>query len=618
MDVNRNNFWVKLPDLLQTISLSEAVSIDLEMSGIVKKQTEDRENPTLQQKYNDAKQAAETFAILQVGLTCMLWEEKEGAYVTKVFNIPLTPGFLSDDPVSDELATKVEREICFSTKTMAFLQAHNFDLANVFTWGVPYLSAAEANDIAGTAFLERKSEVEVHIDIAKCPQETQRFYKTMESKIQTWISARMFEEGAPKVLRLDNPYEGRFHRFQKRLVHQLVETRFSEHRAYSRNGSQYMEVIRRNPQADTENHGHTLNRRTKAVARQTGFRHIWDALCGGNFAAAVDPELVVGTDPLLAIALHRVLLTCEERLHARRPIIVGHNMLWDLCFLFKTFQGRLPDSVDEFQKLVNDKMPKIVDTKYLFTRGGHEMMPDQSLDECHSAVQNEMAPQVKLSPLYHYHKQAPHEAGYDSEFVPSFAAHMSSRGPHTDQRPHPRVYPGYMTAIVFLKKSHQLARDKHGLGVVPCEDPGEPWVNRFARRVPGHGIPATASWTALRTRGGFSPSGSFSPSDSDSLLDSLLDADDDDDSSLAELMARFQPLKPTIATSVSSPAVSGTMRDVAVSMESAQLEEDTSEQQQKNNVPVKIPDWEDGLFWKRYGNRIRVGQSGLMMYTGQT
>lgn len=415
MDVNRTDFWHKLPGIIEAISLSRAVSIDLEMSGIVKKKTEERVSPTLKQKYEDARLAAETFAILQVGLTCILWDEAEASYVTKTFNFPLTPGFLGGDSLSDELATKIEREICFSTKTIAFLQANNFDINHVLDQGVPYLSAAEANDIRGPAFVEKKSAAEAHIDINKCPHETQTFYKTIESKIQTWVSTRMFQENRSNTLRLENPYEGRFHRFQKRLVHQLVETKFSGHRAYSKNGSKYMEITRQDPKADTIAQSRAMDRRLKAVAKQTGFRHIWDALCGGRFTSQIDAEIIVGTDAELTAALRKNFWECEARLREKRPVVVGHNMLWDLCFLFRTFQGWLPESVDAFQKLVGEKMPKIVDTKYLFTRGNHEMMPDLSLEECLAAVKDEEAPRVKAAPLYRYSKAVPHEAGYDSK-----------------------------------------------------------------------------------------------------------------------------------------------------------------------------------------------------------
>ena len=32
--------------------------------------------------------------------------------------------------------------------------------------------------------------------------------------------------------------------------------------------------------------------------------------------------------------------------------------------------------------------------------------------------------------------------------------------------------------------------------------------------------------------------------------------------------------------------------------------------------PAKIPDW-DGIFWKRYGNKSRVGPFGLVLCTGK-
>lgn len=604
MDVNRTTFWHRLPEIIETISLSKAVSIDLEMSGISKKQSEERENPTLKQKYEDARQAAETFAILQVGLTCILWEEAEASYVTKTFNFPLTPGFLGGDSISNELATKIEREICFSSKTIAFLQANNFNLSHVLNHGVPYLSAAEANDIRGSAFVEKKSSVEAHIDISKCPHETQKFYKTIESEIQTWISARMFQENRSNTLKLENPYEGRFHRFQKRLIHQLVETKFSGHRAYSKNGSRYMEITRRDPEADTNARGRAMDKRLKAIARQTGFRHIWDALCGGHFTSLIDAELIVGNDAELTVALRKSFWECETRLREKRPIVVGHNMLWDLCFLFRTFQGRLPESVDAFQKLVGEKMPKIVDTKYLFTRGDHEMMPDQSLEECLAAVKDEEAPRVKAPLLYRYLKAAPHEAGYDSKLAPHAILTARLCHPATcglTPAPHP---PGWMTAVVFLKKSFKLSQDKRRLGVtIPGEDPGEGPAptrpNRFARatRVP------TGSWADA-------PRGRRGVSTSDSLLDTT--ADDE------ELMLRFEPLKPTISTSASTPVILSKKPDAA-SEKSLREEEEEEKEEKKNmeDIPVKIPEWDDGVFWKRYGNKVRVAQSALMMYTGR-
>lgn len=153
-----------------------------------------------------------------------------------------------------------------------------------------------------------------------------------------------------------------------------------------------------------------------------------------------------------------------------------------------------------------------------------------------------------------------------------------------------------MTAVVFLKKAFKLSQDKRRLEVIiPREDPGEALgptrSNHFTRAATR--VPTGSTWAsaAPRSRRGARTS--------DSLLDN---ADDDDD----KLMFQFAPLKPTIATLTSTPAL---LSKKCTTEEEEKMKEDSK--------PAQIPEWDDGVFWKRYGNKIRVGQSALMMYTGR-
>lgn len=416
MDINRSNFWPNLVSIIKAISYSHSIAIDLEMTGIATRETEERINPTLLQVYEGARQAATAFTILQVGLTCIFWDEEEEAYTTKSFNIPLAPNILGGDKAANHLARQMDREIGFSSKTIAFLQDSHFKFGDVFDMGVPYLSAAEASNSPIIDFLENKqNSVESHVNIRDCPQETIRFYQAMRNKIQTWINAQVFEEKRSPSLTIENPYHGRFHRLQKRLIHQLVETEFFEYRVQKKPGTEAMEIVHKDYYDDERLDARTKFQRRQAVSRQTGFRYIWDAITGARFADKIDPELIVGQHPEKIIELRRELSECEMRIKARRPIVVGHHMLYDLCFLMKTFVGALPQTVTEFLDLVQDKLPRIVDTKYLFTRGSHEMMPDRSLEECFKAMKDVKVPAVAAQPLYGYDKPAPHQAGYDSK-----------------------------------------------------------------------------------------------------------------------------------------------------------------------------------------------------------
>lgn len=112
-----------------------------------------------------------------------------------------------------------------------------------------------------------------------------------------------------------------------------------------------------------------------------------------------------------------------------------------------------------------------------------------------------------------------------------------------------------MTAVVFLKKTYQISEAQKGFEYIPAEDHEERvWAKRADRR-------------AINTSG------------------SLLDSEDD---GLATVNAKFKPMIPT---SSSAPEL----------------------------VHAKLPDWTEGqVLWKKYGNKVRGGRAGVVVYTGPT
>ena len=89
MDVNRYTFQNKLPLILNAIATSRFVTFDLELSGIPAKQTGQARAPgnssdgkqTLQERYEETKQAAERYQILQLGLTCVEEDLERGTNI---------------------------------------------------------------------------------------------------------------------------------------------------------------------------------------------------------------------------------------------------------------------------------------------------------------------------------------------------------------------------------------------------------------------------------------------------------------------------------------------------------------------------------------------------------
>lgn len=413
MEIDRSNFWQNLPYILKTISEAQYVAVDLEMSGIFVDKFRDTPapvEPTLQEAYDKVRMAAKQYTILQFGFTCISWEPRNTSYVTKTFNIPLHPGVVVENRTSERFSEIMDRCFSLSTTTLGFLESKGFKLPHLLQMGVPYLAASEANRKATSDFIDGKRRTGNLIDVRKLSKKSMEFRNDVEGKIMNWRMQR--RTGAqPEPVKIQGSHGHRLNSVQKRLVHELVQDRFSELQAVPRSEGSSMEIIepiRRTPDPRTST-------RRKAVCRQIGARLLWDAICGQPFAANADIGLHVGGDPISVMQRKAELEEYESRLRNRSPVLVGHNILMDLCFLHSNFVAPVPKSVQGFRALTRERLPRIVDTKYLFIRGGDEMSPDYSLSESFDAVGSQSFPVVAPDPYYSYHKACPHQAGYDSK-----------------------------------------------------------------------------------------------------------------------------------------------------------------------------------------------------------
>lgn len=156
------------------------------------------------------------------------------------------------------------------------------------------------------------------------------------------------------------------------------------------------------------------------MKKQVGLRIVIEALCGGKFADLVDPALVHSNNDSSVQAqkaarkLQARLRKYEERLQTSRPVLVGHNFLYDLCFLYDTFIGPLPKTWAQFKARILEHFPRIIDTKVLALQDnpieGGDPLEDlyKRWDACKPVVE------WKGAAHGYGHKAAAHSAGYDS------------------------------------------------------------------------------------------------------------------------------------------------------------------------------------------------------------
>lgn len=85
MEINQDHFRQQLLPVLRSIAKATFVSFDLEMSGISTRpkfsagdRSHDVGKPSLQKQYDDMRNAAETFQVLQFGITCVEEDRDKG------------------------------------------------------------------------------------------------------------------------------------------------------------------------------------------------------------------------------------------------------------------------------------------------------------------------------------------------------------------------------------------------------------------------------------------------------------------------------------------------------------------------------------------------------------
>ncbi|KXH34523.1 hypothetical protein CSIM01_00434 [Colletotrichum simmondsii] len=115
------------------------------------------------------------------------------------------------------------------------------------------------------------------------------------------------------------------------------------------------------------------------------------------------------------------------------PTIVGHNQFMDLLFLYNTFIDDLPDSFLEFLVNIHELFPRIVDTKLLAIKDETIEGEDPLMDLYNRFNSDGTQPDIHWDTAYGYGRRGTaHQAGFDS----------------------------HMTAVVFLRIAHKLAREE--------------------------------------------------------------------------------------------------------------------------------------------------------------
>ncbi|KAL7626915.1 hypothetical protein AAE478_003689 [Parahypoxylon ruwenzoriense] len=377
MDVDKYNFFQLLPRILQEAQVARFVAIDVEMTGICNSQYHASYRTSIQDSYSRIKEAAEEFQVLQIGFTFVRFKEETSEYTTSTFNCHVSP-LLPRGPFPDSVARYLDRRFGLSARSYSFLQRHKFNLNQALDSGIHYLSREEQRRVM--QFCVYKHIDDEHIDPSTLDKESQYFCRYTRKEIDAYVA---------------------------RAHLQAAELRKQQ-----------------------------LNR--EEVSRLSGLQLLFEALSGGSFAARInrdwvhDSRIPGGSNGFNDFNRTFDFQQCEVNLKKTRPILVGHNLFQDLAFIYNTFFEPLPSGVDAFLAKIHELFPRIVDTKYMNTRGKHMMKPDQSLRDLGDFYAKRRFPVISHELDLGYSIARSHHAGFDSS----------------------------ITAVVFLRQTYDLYKRK--------------------------------------------------------------------------------------------------------------------------------------------------------------
>jgi poly(A)-specific ribonuclease len=291
-------------------------------------------------------------------------------------------------------------------------------LESPFQDGVRYLSTKEEVQAVHEASKHISRARTVSIAQAELPKEEPEsvaFLAAVRRDIDKWLesgqktqdylnipsrNAAAYSDGRPAVTSLN--------RYQKRLVHQLVETEYPSLTSIGR--ADFIKIVNYDEEREESIRQQKVRRLENRLLEHRGFRWIIEALTGGDALSQLEskkfePLVLDGADfTARRGAIEDFATNIKARLQSkkRRSPVVGHNLFLDLVYLWQCFYGDLPDRVEEFIQLLHAKFPVLIDTKYIFTHECGDMNPVASLDIIDEACKHITNPEIserKLSSI---------------------------------------------------------------------------------------------------------------------------------------------------------------------------------------------------------------------------
>ncbi|KMQ84136.1 poly -specific ribonuclease parn [Lasius niger] len=358
MEVTCLNFQDVLSELDSIIENATFLSIDGEFTGL-NSGPDAGPFDTPAQYYAKLRAGSMDFLLVQFGLSVFTYDSQTDKYSQRSYNFYVFP-----KPVNRQADC---RFMC-QASSIAFLANQDFDFNKLFNYGIPYLSANEEEKLAKRLEEKQKIKEENNQDLIPISDTDKPQIEEICSRIEDFLTSDAEEITIDKC-----------NAFMRRLVYQEAKIRWpNKVRVESKveNTWQCLSIQKIGTKEEEEEKENKKREKEKLEIKQ-------------------------------AVGLSNLLKKIVES----GKIIVGHNMLLDLCHIVHQFFTHLPNDYLEFKTLIHGLFPRDV---YQFK----EHVTSSNLNVLLDIVSKSPFSIPDVEPVegrsYSVSTEKSHEAGYDA------------------------------------------------------------------------------------------------------------------------------------------------------------------------------------------------------------
>eukprot|EP00347_Sterkiella_histriomuscorum_P019713 403340574 len=487
MDITRENFIELLPLIRHSINSADFIAYDTEFSGLsIGFDDKGHEYDTVEDRYQKLVHNCSRMNTFQVGLCTFRWIPEKMKYVCRPFNFYVFP----DSSLFEDI------NIQFQASNIKFLTDNHFDFNKLFTQGISYQRLSKRDEVYRRA-MNRVSEEKQHnrfythlgdssqAQLIAIMEQVEKFIAdTKDSGKNEQLVLEVKSHALKRQLSRDlqNKYKelGNIYCEFKKGSDQFSIKKWWKKNDYSQRnnqqsgkkatGSQANSAQKINPEVSKNEPGQQqppvkdiaeFSVDPSQLIQSTQIDTSLDSKLSLDIIDQVKQEeekKIEDQQELTEEEKAKLLkqkeferlftyemgfsLVVEDLMKAKKPII-GHNMIYDICYLYNQFIDKLPNEYSDFIKIWNEQFPYIYDTKVLSNAA--EYFGRTDLGKVYEKCTND--PKLKSQFRINFDLQG----GFGNYDGAAMLAHY-----------HEAAYDAYMTGVAFVNivKYKEVERPK--------------------------------------------------------------------------------------------------------------------------------------------------------------